>query len=122
VLLAEQLERQHIDEFAHGRAAAWQALGLGLGAAEADLPRIGRAARGWALADLALNVGDTGEAALARSTALEEGGPAPRLPGALRPLAVLAALSRRALRRNAPELLDGPGAAMLALRIGLSGR
>ena len=37
-------------------------------------------------------------------------------------LAILQALTNRALDRDAPELLDGPRAAMLALRIGLTGR
>lgn len=119
-LLAEQLDRVRIDEFAQGRATAWSAFAVGLGAA--DLPRIEQAARVWALADLSLHLGEAGEAELVRAAALEQDWTAPRLPRTLRPLAVLGGLAQRALRRESAELLDGPGAVMLALRIGLSGR
>ena len=121
-LLAERLDQVRIDEFAHGRAIAWSTLGAGLGAAGADLPRIGQAAREWALTDLSLHLGKAEEASLARAAALEQDWTARRLPRALRSLSVLNGLARRALRRNATELLEDPGAAMLALRIGLTGR
>lgn len=125
-LLTERLDRARIDEFAQGRAASWSALGAGLRVAAADLPRIEQAAREWALSDLSLHLGDADERRLARAAAgereRERERSLPRLPRALRPLAVLGGLARRALRRDAPELLDGPGAALLALRIGLSGR
>ena len=49
-----------------------------------------------------------------------------RLAGFIRrggePLAVLAGLGRRALRRGGGPLLDGRAAALLALRLGMFGR
>lgn len=85
-------------------------------------PGVEQAAREWALADLALNLGAWPEAELAREVALAEPWKPLRLPRALRPLAVLRGLSGRAVRRGSSEALDGPGAALLALRIGLTGR
>jgi phytoene synthase len=46
----------------------------------------------------------------------------PRLPRPLRPIQVLAALARRSLRRGGTPLLDGPHAALLAMRVGITGR
>ncbi|MFC3096454.1 hypothetical protein [Alteraurantiacibacter palmitatis] len=116
-LLGEDLTLSAMEQFAAGRAAGWQALGT---AVEADA--IGRAARDWALADLALHLGRDDEAEAARRLVLGDRGPALRLGRAVRPLAVLRALSRRALARRAAELIDGPGALLAALRSGLTGR
>lgn len=116
-LLGEELTMSAIEDFAQGRALAWAALApAGQGRAVAAV------AREWALADLALNLGNEAEAGAARRLVLagrQRGG---RLPRAVRPLAVLHALSRRALERGSGELLDGPMAGLIALRIGLTGR
>jgi phytoene synthase len=40
----------------------------------------------------------------------------------LRPLAVLSGLARRSLARGGSPLLDGPGAMLLAVRLGIAGR
>lgn len=116
-LLAEDLTMAGIEEFAQGRALAWSALvPAGQGAA------VTAAARAWALGDLALNLGQGDEAEAARRLALAGKGQIVRLPRAVRPLAVLGALTRRTLERGQGELLDGPLAGLIALRIGLTGR
>ncbi len=116
-LLAEELTMAAIEDFAQGRALAWAAL---VPAGQADA--VTAAARAWALADLALNLGNGDEAGAARRLALAGRPQTTRLPRAFRPLAVLRALSRRALERGSAEVLDGPLAGLIALRIGLTGR
>jgi phytoene synthase len=116
-LLAEDLTMAAIEEFAQGRAAAWAAL-----AGQGHQAAVQAAARSWALADLALNLGKGDEAAAARRLALASKAAPTRLPRRVRPLAVLAALTRRALIRDSGDLLDGPMAGLIALRIGLFGR
>lgn len=116
-LLAEDLTLSAIEEFAAGRAAAWQAL-----APEGYGEAAGQVARAWALADLALNLGKDSEAGAARRLALTGRSRAVRLPRSLRPLAVLHGLARRALARESGDMLDGPAAGLVALRIGLFGR
>jgi 15-cis-phytoene synthase len=117
-LLAETLTPAAIAEFADGRGRAFACLARELdadAAAEAE-----QAARIWALADLSANISDADERALVveRSRALVP----PRLPRPLRPLAVLAGLGAAALAKGGAQLLSGPGSALLALRIGLTGR
>ena len=117
-LLAETLDREAITGFALGREQAWSALAREVGAARAEPAA---AARAWALADLAANLSALEE----RRRVLEAAGPLRfALPGerALRPLAVLGGLGRRALRRGGLPLLDGRTAALVALRLGMLGR
>jgi phytoene synthase len=117
-LLAETLDAPAIDAFARGRATAFGQL-----AAELGLSRTGAeiCASCWALADLAGNLSDPGEraAAMGAARALP---PCPALPRALRPLAVLAALANRSLTRGGAPILDGFGAGLLAMRVGIAGR
>ncbi|GAA0279305.1 hypothetical protein GCM10009127_20530 [Alteraurantiacibacter aestuarii] len=120
-LLADDLTASAMHEFAQGRALAWQALGA-VSAGGGGAQHVQQAAHEWALADLALNLGTAEEAQAARTLALAGPWQAKALPRAVRPLAVLRGLSRRALDRGSTEVLDGPGAALLALRIGLTGR
>ena len=120
-LLAESLEPRGMKAFAQGRAAAWGVLAGQLGQTRAA-PNAEQAGREWALADLTLHLGAWPEAERARDVALAEPWLALDLPRDLRPLAVLRGLAARALRQGASEVLDGPRAAMLALRIGLLGR
>lgn len=119
VLLADEFLPAVLAEFARGRALAWRALA---GAFRADRDRAEQAAFEWALADCALHLDDPQDAAAARRVALQEDWAAPRLPRALRPLAVLHGLSRRAMVRESAELLDGPAAGLLAIRVGVTGR
>ena len=110
VLLRETLDRPAITEFATGRAAGWQALGGG------------EVARAWALADLLLNLPDGPEADAVRAVLQEGQAGIVHMPRELRSLLVLNALAQRALRRGAGELLDGPGALLCAMRLGIFGR
>ena len=117
-LLAETLDREAITGFALGREQAWSALAREVGATRAEP---GAPARAWALADLAANLSAPEE----RRRVLEAAGPLHfALPGerALRPLAVLGGLGRRALRHGGVPLLDGRTAALVALRLGMLGR
>jgi phytoene synthase len=86
-LLAAELDREAIGEFAGGRIKAWSALAGEIGAAGAAIEP---AARAWALGDLAANLSDPAERALVFAMAKEEAGY--MLPGgrSLRPLAILA--------------------------------
>ena len=116
-LLAEALTPEAVAEFAAGRGRAFACLAGEFGAEPADAAT---AARIWALADLAANLSDGAERALVVEQARDLA--PPPLPGSLRPLAVLAGLGARALRRGGAALLSGPGSALQALRIGLTGR
>jgi phytoene synthase len=117
-LLTEALTTAEVREFVAGRQAAFACL-----AGELDVEAVAeaeQAAQAWALADLAANLSDGEERALVADQG--RGVVPPPLPRALRPLAVLAGLGARSLRRGGGPLLDGPGSALLALRIGLIGR
>lgn len=120
-LLAEELTASGVDEFATGRATAWQALAGAFGNQDAAAVAA-TAARETSYFDLALHLGNEAEAGAARKLAQACKWQPARLPRTLRPLAVIHALSRRALLGGSPELLDGPQAGLLALRIGLLGR
>lgn len=118
-LLAEALSPAVIAEFADGRGQAFAALARELGARSPE--DAAEAARVWAVGDLAANISASAE----RSLAVEYGRglpPPPRLPASLRPLAVLAGLSAVALAGGGRPLLAGPRSALLALRIGFTGR
>jgi len=113
-----RLDAEAIEQFAGGRSIAWAALADVLGIDGAQAATVGRQ---WALADLAARLSQPGERELARAIALAQPWRSPRLPRALRPLVLLHGLGWRALCRDS-ELLDGPAALALALRLGLAGR
>jgi len=118
-LLAEELSPDVIAEYAESRGRAYGSLADELGAGEVeDATAAGRL---WALADLAANLSEGAERKLVVEYARAQP-PPPRLPAALRPLTVLAGLARRAIGRRGAPLLDGPGAALLAMRLGIAGR
>ena len=120
-LLAETFGEAQVGQFAQGKARLWRALAAGIGAGDAA-EETGRAAAEWAIADLALNLRGGEDGAVAIEYAQRQVWRKPRLPRTLRPLAVLHGLAARALARGSTDLLDGPGASLAALRIGLSGR
>jgi phytoene synthase len=120
-LLGEELTAAAVDEFAAGRAAAWQAVATAFAGPQAAAVAA-TAAREISYFDLARHLGSEAEAGAARQLAQACKWHPVRLPRALRPLAIIHALSRRALDQGAAELLDGPRAGLLALRIGLFGR
>ena len=117
-LLAEEPGEEAWHEFAAGRVALWDTLACRLGA---DGQGVAAPARIWALADLAATMPPGDERASIVSAAMAQPGKNRRLPRALRPLAVLDALARRALAGEREGLLDGPGAMLLAMRVGISG-
>ena len=121
VLLADSLGHEELTLFATGRAQAWAAVADAAGnrGSNADVEQAGRT---WALADLALNLGTEEETAKVRAAALTQSEAQARLPSLVRPLTVLRGLALRALHRDADEVLDGPGAMAMALRLGVLGR
>jgi phytoene synthase len=117
-LLAEALDAGSIEAFASGRGEAFAQRARELGG---DAEAASACARRWALGDLAANLSDPGE----RTAVLEAAAGLPRcptLPRKLRPLAVLAGLARRSLALGGAPLLGGPGAMLLAVRLGITGR
>lgn len=119
-LLAEKLDAGAIDNFVAGRTTAWAEFPgdaserVGEGAVE-------RAAKLWALADLLAHLATQADRQLVLEMAAIQGKP-PSLPRRMRPLSILAGLGRRALRRGGRPLMEGRGAALKALRIGMFGR
>jgi len=103
-------------EFAEGRAAALGELARRSGA-ETGPAR--QAARRWSLAELALGEPEGVGIARAMATTALSG---ERLPRALRPLAVLDGVTRKALANGGAAALYRPASWFTALRIGLIGR
>jgi phytoene synthase len=116
-LLGETFCTAAISAFASGRSAAFAQLARELGH---DVQAAGACARLWAAGDLAANLSDRAE--VSRVIESAAGLSCPPLPRALRPLTVLAGLARRSLARGGAPLLDGPGALLLAVRLGITGR
>ncbi|MEO6041772.1 MAG: hypothetical protein ABIP41_07725 [Croceibacterium sp.] len=117
-LLSDELTGPVISELVTARARAWVCLARQIGAArDTDVELAGR---WWACADLAANLSAEPERALVLASARTLP-PPPRLPAALRPLAVLARLGHAALARGGAQLLGGPRSMLLALRTGLTG-
>lgn len=117
-LLSETLTPEMITDFVSGRGRAFAGLATELGVEAVDDAE--QAARLWAFADLAANISNGEERALV--VEYGKGLAMPPLSASLRPLAILAGLGAAALRKGGAPLLGGPGSALLALRIGLTGR
>ncbi|MEP7221876.1 MAG: squalene/phytoene synthase family protein [Novosphingobium sp.] len=118
-LLAEPpLTGESFNNFAVGRAQAISWIATRHGADKAAAAVLGRR---WALADLALHLGDPAErdAAAALLTSLT---PPPLQSRVLRPIAILEAVSVRALSGKGISALTSPSALVIAMRIGLFGR
>lgn len=115
LITADPLDSPAIESFGKQRSAFFAAL-----AEDYSLPEqqesIAAAAYRWAIADAAARVSDADERAalIAAGTAcLSTGG---RLPKVLRGLAVLDALSKRALRRGGRPLMEGRVAPLAAIK------
>ena len=121
VLLAEKLDGPTVEAFVDARAGAFAALARLLHARDGD-EIVTRAARCWAMADLTVGLRSVEERDRIVASAQREPSLRVRLARALRPLAVLAALGRRSLRKGCTPLIDGPGSTLLAMRLGLFGR
>lgn len=117
----EQLLTEHIVRYGEMRGVPFAAL-AGKPLDRAGQDRVEAAGLHWALADAASHIAEQTEreafvlAALGR---VAVGGPFPR---ELRGLAVLQALSLRALKAGGRPLMEGRGAALTALRVALLGR
>jgi len=77
---------------------------------------IAAAAYRWAIADAAARVSDAGERAALIAAGIAYLTTSGRLPRGLRGLAVLDALSKRALRRGGRPLMEGRGAPLVAMK------
>lgn len=115
-LLADQLDAR---TFARGRAAGFGALAAVLGTSSELAVGAGRR---FALVDLAANLENVDEKQAVLAIARDEGLARVSLPRPLRSLALLDGLARRSLARGGKPLLDGPGAMLAAIRMGLTGR
>ncbi|MFZ9396348.1 MAG: squalene/phytoene synthase family protein [Erythrobacter sp.] len=121
VLLAgETLTPGQLHEFGEGRAAPFGALQRVRDRAAKD--RVAAAAFHWAMADAAAHCADPQDRAALVEAGLARTRGGGRIEPGLRGLAVLQALALRALRRGGRPLLEGRGAALVALRAGLLGR
>lgn len=106
--------------FAQGRGAATAALARALGRHQ-DVEAATQLGRVWALEDLAMRLGRDDERAIAMSLAAELPGKLPRVGRSLRPLRVLAGLSRRRRISGSDAGAASPGAMIEALKLGLLG-
>lgn len=120
LLPGEMLTRNQMQEFGEGRAAPFGALRQADGQAAEE--RVAAAAFHWALADAAAHSADARERAAFVETGLARLAIRGSIEPGLRGLAVLQALALRALSRGGRPLLEGRGAALVALRAGLLGR
>ncbi len=84
--------------------------------------RINTAVTRWALADAALHTSPGQERDKMIEVGLSLGSSSAKLPRRFRGIAILDGLSLRALKRGGRPLMEGRGAALSALRIGLFGR
>jgi 15-cis-phytoene synthase len=112
LVTAQNLGPAEAEAFASGRGAFFAAL-----ASDSVLePRIAAAGRRWALAEAAAGVSDPQEKSVLVAAGLAQKTPSGRMPRALRGLAVLESLARRALLRGGRPLMEGRGASLAALR------
>ena len=101
------------------RAGAFVALG---GVVDCqDDNAIAAAARIWACGDLAAKLGNPAERASVNALVAMQPARVPRLPKAMRSLAVLASLAQRQRGKDGVPLASGPGALATALRVGVIG-
>lgn len=111
---AQSLGSAEIDAFATQRSAFFGALDQdGVSGSEA---RVAAAGFHWAIADAAAGVSGSEERAALVDVGLAHGRQSGAMPRTLRGLAVLDALSIRALRRGGRPLMEGRGAPLAALR------
>ncbi|MEM1195086.1 MAG: squalene/phytoene synthase family protein [Pseudomonadota bacterium] len=115
------LSRKAASAYADGRAVGLASLAALAGGGAAIRDSLEAAGRLWALADAASHVAPGEERDTLISIAREA--PRPRcLPAPYKGIAVLAALSERALKAGGAPLMAGRGAAIVAWRAGLLGR
>lgn len=121
ILVAEDtLAEQQIQAFGKGRAAPFAMLDPSADTRTTELS-LAKATR-WALADAAAHISDPLERERFVGVAITQEVPVASVARNLRGLAVLDALAKRALIAGGRPLMEGRGAALLALRVGLLGR
>lgn len=120
-LLAETFDRMVLTTFLRGKMQSWAAVSDAGRVTQANAP-VEQAARELALFELEGRLTAESEIAVVRAMAADEPWQPPKLARPLRPLAVLHALTRRARRKGQRDLLHGPAAMGLAMRVGLLGR
>lgn len=121
ILIAEEeLSADAIALFGAGRAAP--AAALADPAQSRDRNRALIAGMRWALADAASKICNESERHAFVEAGLAQSAAKTSLSKPLRGLAVLEALALRALKRGGRPLMEGRGAALVALRAGLIGR
>lgn len=106
--------------FAEGRIAPILELAKAAGGQKEPEP-IEQAMLRWALTDAAAKTVDGNERLLMLRLAVRQGRSRYRFGRRLRGLAVLDALARRSIDRGGRPLMEGRGAALTALRAGLTG-
>jgi phytoene synthase len=114
------LSSEALRTFSHGRGAATAALADAVGRPQ-DREAARRLGVVWALEDLAMRLGRDDERALASALAAELPRSLPRVGRPLRPLRVLAGLSRRRRETGSEEGAASPAAVVAALKLGLLG-
>lgn len=121
LLTAERLDAHSIEGFLAARSRGWEALAAGPLRLENPGPA-SVLARRWVAADLLAHLSDQGERELVMATARVQPAPLLSADRSLRPLAILAGLANRSLDRGGAPLMQGRGAALIALRIGIFAR
>lgn len=106
--------------FADGRGAAAAALAQALGCG-ADAPAAQQLGRIWGIEDLAMRLGREDERSSALSLAAAMPGRLPRVSRRLRPLRVVAGLSRRRRVSDSEAGASSPAALLEAMKLGLLG-
>ena len=107
--------------FVKGRGAGLASISRLAGVKDELQVEAQKAGQLWALADAVSHIAETGERDMLLQLAIELPSPA-RLPSPFRGIAVLGALSRRALKSGGAPLMQGRSAALTAMRAGLLGR
>lgn len=115
------LSQASAQRFADGRGAALVGA-LTQAAGSQNAAAITAAARCWSMADLAAKVSQEDERRLLVQLGLASDWSPTKLPREARGLGVLSALAMRSLKRGGRPLMEGRGAALVAMRAGLFGR
>lgn len=121
LLTADALNAAVLTSFTQGRADVWLAYAHRIAIQNCD-EQVVAASTQWALADLLYGLSDEEERAIVLKSLQSSVGADLDLPRALRPLTILAGLSRRAVKAGGQPLMKGRMAALAALRLGIFGR
>lgn len=119
-LVADRLTGEFAARFCLGRAEPARHLAEKYGADVGE--RVHAAGVRWAAGDAAAHVSDDSERQALIAAGIGHANAAGAIPRDLRGLAVLEALALRSMKRGGRPLMEGRGAALVALRVGLLGR